>query len=198
MFSVIIVYFLIKRYIFYLPNNIHDIVKSFWIACPIDCMAIGGIFALLLYDNSKIVIFVRNIIYKKFVQWSILFLTLILILIGFKLKGLYYEFYAVLFGILIINFASNPNRIFSMENKVLNFLGKISYGLYMYHAILIVFTIQICKMFNCLNNYILYTLSFLLTIGLASFSYRYFEKRFIKKKVEFSTILSGDNAINLK
>jgi peptidoglycan/LPS O-acetylase OafA/YrhL len=198
MFSVIIVYFLIKRYIFYLPSNIHEIAKSFWTACPIDCMAIGGIFALLLYDNSKIVTLIRTIIYKKVIQWSILFLTLILILIGFKLKGLYYESYAILFGILILNFASNPNRIFSMENKALNFLGKISYGLYMYHAILIVFTIRICKMFNCLNNYTLYTMSFLLTIGLASFSYRYFEKRFIKKKVEFSTILSGDNAINLK
>jgi len=68
----------------------------------------------------------------------------------------------------------------------------------MYHAILIVITLKICKMFNCLNNYTLYTISFLLTIALASFSYNYFEKKFIKKKVEFSTILSGDNAVNLK
>ena len=132
MFSVILIYFIIKRYIYYLPKSVHNIVENFWAMTPIDCMAIGGFFALLLYDNHKLVSKIRTFLYLKKVQWFILILTIFLISIGYKLEGFYYEFYAILFGILILNFASNSDKIFSMENRVLNYLGKISYGLYMY------------------------------------------------------------------
>jgi peptidoglycan/LPS O-acetylase OafA/YrhL len=194
MASVILIYLIIKRYIYYLPKNIHDIIENFWTMTPIDCMAIGGVFALLLYDNHKYVSKIRNFLYLKIVQWVTLILTIFLISIGYKLPGFYYESYAILFGILILNFASNPNKIFSMENRVLNYLGKISYGLYMYHSILIVISIQICRFYNTQNDYIIYPLSFILTILVASFSYNFFEKRFIDKKIQYTKIMSGDNA----
>ncbi len=196
MFSVILLYFLVKRYIFYLPEDIRQVAKTFWAITPIDCMAIGGIFALLLHQSNPIVNFIRKILYNKIVQWAVLILTIYLVYIGFKFPGFYYEFYAILFGILILNFAANPKRIFSMEYKALNFLGKISYGLYMFHSILIVVSIQICIMLGSQNNILLYLLSFLLTIGVASLSYRFFEKRFISKKVAYSSIISGENVKN--
>jgi len=40
---------------------------------------------------------------------------------------------ACLFGWLIINISSNPGRILHLDSRPLNYLGKISYGLYMYH-----------------------------------------------------------------
>jgi peptidoglycan/LPS O-acetylase OafA/YrhL len=40
---------------------------------------------------------------------------------------------ACLYGWLIINVSSNPGRVLNLDNGALNYLGKISYGVYMYH-----------------------------------------------------------------
>lgn len=194
MFSIIIGYFLVKRYTYYLPNDFRQVFKIFWDMTLIDCMAIGGIFATLLYQNGRLVNMIRKILFKQIVQWVVLILTIYLIYINFKLKNYYCEIYAILFGVLIINFAANPNRIFSMENKILNYLGKVSYGLYMFHYILIVLVFRFCIYFNIQNNLVYYSLSILLTIIVASLSYRFYEKRFIDMKVKYSEVLSGENA----
>ena len=193
-FSIIIGYFLIKRYMFYLPQNVFKVFKIFWATVLIDCMAIGGIFAILLYQNNTIVNFIKSFLFKKTVQWVVLFLVIFLIYNNFNQKDFYCEIYSIFFGILILNFAANPNRIFSMENKVLNYLGKISYGIYMYHYILIIITLRFCQNYNIQNNFIYYTFSIASTILIASISYKYFEKRFIDKKLAYSDIISGDNA----
>jgi len=73
----------------------------------------------------------------------------------------------------------------------LSYLGKISYGLYLYHAIFIVATIKLLVHFNMANNISIYAISILSTIGVASASYYFFEKPFISLKAGFSTILSG-------
>jgi peptidoglycan/LPS O-acetylase OafA/YrhL len=160
-------------------------------------MAIGGLFALISYENNVIVNKLRIFLYNKIVQWIVFLTTIFLVANGFKLKNnlefFHYEFYSILFGILIINFACNEKRIFSMEYKVLNYFGKISYGLYMFHPIIIVFSIKLCQMFKYNSNYILYPLVFLLIILFSSLSYEYFEKFFINKKLKYSDIISGDN-----
>jgi peptidoglycan/LPS O-acetylase OafA/YrhL len=129
------------------------------------------------------------------VQWICLLTTLYLIGIGFRLKEYHYEFYALFFGILIVNFACNSNRIFSMENTVFNYFGKISYGLYMYHPIVIVLAIKVFLFFEIQNNLILlYLLVFSFTILFSSLSYRYFESVFINKKRKYTQVVSGDSA----
>ena len=193
MFSIIIGYFLVKRYTYYLPNDFRQVFKIFWDMTLIDCMAIGGIFATLLYQNGILVNIIRKILFKKIVQWVVLILTIYLVYINFKLKDFYCEIYAILFGVLIINFAANPNRIFSMENKILNYLGKVSYGLYIYHYILIIIVLRLCDNFNIMNNFIYYASSIVLTILVASLSYNFFEKRFIDMKVNYSDVISGEN-----
>lgn len=195
MFSVILGYFIIKRYIYYLPRDLYIIIKEFWSLTLIDCMAIGGLFAALLDDNNTYVNKIRTILYKKIVQYLTLTTVIFLVLINYNLKNYFCcEIYSFLFGILILNFAANPKRILSMENETLKYLGKISYGLYMFHYILIVLVFRFCIYFNIQNNLIYYSLSILLTIIVASLSYRFYEKRFIDMKVKYSEVLSGENA----
>jgi len=79
-----------------------------------------------------------------------------------------------------------------MENSVTNFLGRISFGLYMYHLIAITIAIKISENFNY-SNYIIYPISIVITILFASISYYYFEVKFINKKKKYSPVLSGDN-----
>ena len=158
-------------------------------------MAIGGIFALIAYEKTKLVLKIRKFLFLKSVQWICLLIILYLIGIGFRLKEYHYEFYALFFGILVVNFACNSNRIFSMENTVFNYLGKISYGLYMYHPIVIVLMIKTLVIFKMEDNLILlYTLVFSFTILLSSLSYTYFESIFINKKKKYTEVISGDGA----
>jgi peptidoglycan/LPS O-acetylase OafA/YrhL len=193
---IIVLYLLIKKVVMLLPffEGLNVLIQ-FINHTPIDCMAIGGIFALIAYENTKLVNKIRAFLFLKSVQWVTLVITLYLIGTGFKIKEYHYEFYALFFGILIINLACNSNRIFSMENAFFNYLGKISYGLYMYHPIVIVSVIKIFLLFKIEDNLILlYTIVFAFTILLASLSYRYFESFFINKKKKFTEVISGESA----
>ena len=198
MFGVIFFYIIVKFFIQFLPSQIKEVFKGFWLSTPIDCMAIGGLFAFVIYDNSSIVLRIRKILFSKITQIIVFLITSVFILINFHLtfldKYFHFELYAILFGILISNFAANENRIFSLENRVSNYLGKISYGMYMYHPIIIVLCIKIGIMFNLLNNFVLYPLVFLLVIMISGLSYELYEKRFINKKAKYSKIISGESA----
>lgn len=115
---------------------------------------------------------------------------------GIQFPVLHKELYALLFGVIISNFAYNRHRIFSMENPVFNYLGKVSYGLYMFHPIAIVFTIRLMEKLHLASDLIFYPLVLAVVILMASLSYEFFEKRFIRMKVSYSKLISGDNAHN--
>ena len=193
--GVIFIYLIIKFYVpFLIPSGVYrDVFVQFWESMPIDCMAIGGLFALIIHETSPFTLFIRKILFNKLFQWIILILTVSLIYLGIHFPYFQYEVYSVLFGILICNFAANKNRIFSMENSTTNFLGKISYGLYMFHPIAIVFSIKLLRKFHLLSNYILYPVILILVIVMSALSYEFFEKKFLNKKLKYSKLISGDS-----
>ena len=115
---------------------------------------------------------------------------------GVYIPYIHYEFYAFLFGIIILNFAANDKIKISLENSILNYLGKISYGLYMYHPICIIISLNLAIYLNFTTNWLLYPLSLILTIFIAAISYKYYESVFLRLKIRFSNIVSGDNSIN--
>lgn len=75
------------------------------------------------------------------------------------------------------------NRI--LENPVMRYLGKISYGIYVYH--LLVISMVAGKIPSSAGTFIV---ALLLTIGLSAASYEILEKYFIKKKASVSRIIS--------
>ena|ERR1700741_659880 len=195
MFAVIFFYLGLKIFLGYLPSNVYlNVFRRFWDLIPIDCMAIGGLFALVVYQNNTFTQNIRKILFSKFVQWPVLLLTVSLIVYGVNFTYFHFEIYALLFGIILTNFACNENRIFSMENPVLNYLGKISYGLYMFHPIAVVIAIRAQQKLDFFNNILLYISAVAVSVLIAALSYEFFEKRFIKKKVKYSKVISGDNA----
>ena len=93
----------------------------------------------------------------------------------------------------IINFSVNENRLFNFENRVTYYLGKISYGIYMYHTMAVALSIKLLMYFNVFNNVSVYILGPAMTIAFSILSYEFFEQRFIKMKIRFSRIVTGDN-----
>jgi peptidoglycan/LPS O-acetylase OafA/YrhL len=92
-----------------------------------------------------------------------------------------------LFGLAITALSITPLRLF--ENKILTYLGKISYGIYMFHAIVMQFTglifIKFISSFSfsyTMNVLIINFIVILTTIIISHISYKYYESYFLKKK----------------
>ena len=97
----------------------------------------------------------------------------------------------VLFS-LFIHSISHNNYGVQIRNKTLNYLGQISYGLYMFHVIAlnaVVFLflkLQKQALFNDgLTIVLIYILTFAITITIAHFSFKYYESYFLKLKNKF-------------
>ena len=181
----LIAQFLYTRFADPLPYK--NVIKAFWSSFNVDCMAIGGFFAILLFQKSKILKFILN----KYLFYITIIGVSILMIKGIYIPYIKYEFYSVLFGIIIINFAANDQIAISLENKPLNYLGNISYGIYMYHPIGIVLSLYLAVSINCVTNWLLYPLSVAATIIIASVSFKFIESPFLKLKSKFSYIISG-------
>jgi len=173
-------YFLWSRYSDMIPFREHFL--GFLYAFNINCMAIGGIFAVLIYRKHKIV----NIIFNKYFFIGITIGTIILLLLGKKFGNVHYDVYSILFGIIISNLAFNEKYSTVLENKVTNYLGSISYGLYMYHAITLVVAIKLSIFFN--SPWIIYPLTFGMVIFVSHFSFKYFESYFLRYKEKFQNL----------
>ena len=165
-------------------------VKVFWSLFNINCMAIGGLYAVILFKELPVLKYLLN----KKLFYIVLVATVLLLVKGVHIPLLHYETYATLFGLIILNFAWNKELDFSLENKVFNYLGNISYGIYMYHLIGVVLAIQLGKYLEITTNWLLYPTSMIITIVISSLSYTYFEKYFLKYKNRFAKVRSGVDA----
>ena len=92
---------------------------------------------------------------------------------------------------VIINVSINPKKLINLDLKPLNFLGEISYGIYMYHLVIIFAVIVGLK--SILNSFspIISTLLFYIiiivgTVITSSLSKRFFEDPFLRFKEKFS------------
>ncbi|SDJ93542.1 acyltransferase family protein [Flavobacterium noncentrifugens] len=188
MLFIIFFYLLIKTLILEFSHQIigGTLLKAFWLGFNIDCMAIGGLFAVLLFQKHRLLNFFIN---KYLFYFSCIFI-IVMLANGVEIPHIHYEFYALFFGIIILNFAANDQIKISFENRVFNYLGNISYGLYMYHPIAITLAIVTVKHFGS-SLWMIYPLTVLLTILIAGLSYKYYETYFLKFKNKFTDIASG-------
>ncbi|MEI8376493.1 MAG: acyltransferase [Planctomycetota bacterium] len=159
-------------------------------AFNIDCMAIGGLAAVILHKRHKPLAWMLNLP----VFYVTLTVAVILIAGGVTFHPLHYEFYAVLFALLILNFAANDRIGWSLEFEPFHYLGKISYGLYMFHPIAISVALRLLSRLGWTHDIAIYPACTLATIGLAAVSYRFFESPFLRMKDRFAEVVSGESA----
>ncbi|RYE53127.1 MAG: acyltransferase [Sphingobacteriales bacterium] len=149
-------------------------------------MAIGGLFAIIFFDKNEMLL---KILYHKLVQVGAIIASIALLPVG--LTPFNYAIYPVILGIVILNLATNPKTIVNLENKVTNYLGQISYGLYMYHSLIIIITLNILSMIGVYHPVLVYSMAIFLTVIVSDVSYRYFEQRFMRLKAKYSVVQSG-------
>jgi peptidoglycan/LPS O-acetylase OafA/YrhL len=171
----------------FLPIPHRDIINKFWMHFNIDSIAIGSIFAILIMNRMNIVKYILNTNFF----YIVVFITITLLVMGVRVPYFHYQFYSFLFGIIIVNLAVNANLKNVLEWKVINYLGKISYGIYMYHFLVLIPVLIFVSNIKLDNNIIIYSLILSITIAISSLSYHYFETFFLKIKAKFAFIKSG-------
>ena len=195
--SILFIYLFVKlglfgviKYKLHYWNETMNVIKAFWNSFLIDTMAIGGLFSYAYYKKSAILKF----FYHPATQLISYGMMLYLFISGMGLGNLKSEIFSVLFGILILNVATNKKlNITLLNTSVFQYLGKISYGVYMYHSLCIILTIKVMIKYDFYNNVLLYIIASALTILVSAVSYHYFERYFLSLKDRFTRIKSSDH-----
>ncbi len=157
----------------------------------LSCMAIGGIGASLVVSDKKNIL---PFLFRKDMQWAVYLLTVVLIVANIRIPYIEFEFYSVLFCYIIINLAANPKSILRLDYKWMNYLGKISYGMYLYGAIFRILCLYLTeKIFGhdlsgIFMNMVYFLLTFAFTIVVSVISFRFFENPFLKLKNRFEVV----------
>lgn len=182
---------------FQFSSNVISVIKML----QFESMAIGGLTAYILYHRKNRI--EDSILFSKITQTFIL-----LFIFGkifavrfltehFTILDILYnsgEFSQILitccFAWLIINISMNKKSLINLNYKTLDFLGEISYGIYMYHMLLIFGIILILKkyllaMSNFTATLIFYTILTTGVVIVAFISKKVFENYFLSFKSKF-------------
>lgn len=151
---------------------------------PVEQMAIGGLGAALIYLGYGRLL---KIIYHPL---SLFFSLILLTVLSFLETRFVFSSYldAVLFIVIIMNICHHSYLHRPLEWKLFKHLGDISYGIYMWHTIVIALILKLIYFFELTSqvNLILHLSSFIITLLVAHLSYQYFEKPFLKLKEKCS------------
>jgi peptidoglycan/LPS O-acetylase OafA/YrhL len=151
----------------------------------IDVLAFGALMAVFYKKYSNYVV---SILSRNYIRVLLVLLILIHLFYGVSVTSK-----AIVFALTIVMVTT-----FNSKLKVLDYLGKLSYGIYMYHPLImyLVFALLDYCGINSLSTIyqlILYLLVVFGTVLISYVSYNYFELFFLKLKSKFSPIKSGNN-----
>ncbi len=163
-------------------------IVDFLISQKFECMAIGAIGAWFLFSKKEKLH--SSFLYSKWLQ--IIVLLIVLGGIFFDLPvlispALSTTFQSIVFLLLIVNVGTNPKPLVSFRNKFISFLGSISYGIYMYHSVVIFVIVclaksQLERMSPLMNTVTLYTSAIVVTIVVSWLSFKFIEEPIIRLK----------------
>ena len=159
--------------------------------CRFDCMAIGGIGGILFFQKNATFLKIVQLKISQIIAWTVIVL---LMFNKFHIASLIdNEIVSIITVVLIINLSQNKKTLINLEYPVFNFLGKISYGVYIIHQLVIFYCSKFINLIE-FPYYIKLPIVYLVVIGvtilLSYLSYEYFEKLFLKIKQKYTTVQS--------
>ncbi|KAA9327349.1 acyltransferase family protein [Adhaeribacter soli] len=157
-------------------------------------MLIGVIGAILYYYKQSHFLAVSTHKLTQAISWGCIFLIAIN---RFHIASVIdSELIATIAVFLIIGQITRKNNLINLDNKVCDFIGKISYGIYVIHPLLIFLFAKLIGRFESatvLNYLTVYFSITAITILLSYISYEFYEKRFLKLKAKYSVIKSSNS-----
>jgi peptidoglycan/LPS O-acetylase OafA/YrhL len=176
-----------------------SLVAEFLNTFTIECMAIGGLGAWVLFQKKQKLL---NVLFHPLTQVLVFALLIFSLSTGLaghvKSRNLVNS---VLFICLILNLAANNRSLIRLESRFFRFMGSISYGLYMFHPLCfylgyLAFHDFLYTGSGWASNGLLYLFVFVSTTALSWLSYRLLEKPFLRLKKKFSLLDSGEREMD--
>ena len=158
----------------------------------IELMSLGGLGAIFLHSyRPKLIALMRDFRIKIAIIAGIAILL--------NLHFFQSHFVLGFFFCLLILSATTEGGI-NISNPILNYLGKISYGLYMYHPMVMFMMFTLIHSTGISNiylyNLLVYVSVLLVTVVISHLSFRYFESYFINLKDKFAIVKSSSTYQN--
>ncbi len=154
----------------------------------IDYFAFGAIPAYILSFRKEQLITIEKLSYSFKI---IICLLTIIAIFGFSnlnfewLKFVKPIMYGILFATILSFVITEKNSLKIKDTLWISKIGIYTYGLYLYHTILINLFIKLNETLE-LNWVLISILSFISTVLVSFLSYHLFEKQFLKLKIYFS------------
>jgi peptidoglycan/LPS O-acetylase OafA/YrhL len=179
-------------------NSIPQAVRyfvSFLTNLRIEAMAIGGIGAFFVFNEKRRVL---ALIYHPIVEKAVL-----LLMIG---NFVFFDggdspinnmWLSALYMLFIVNVATNPKTTVKLTHPVLRYLGRMSFGLYMYHNAVIFLVLvglsytNVQELPRLAYNLLLVVTVLLVLIAVSALSYEKFEKPILRLKSRYTVVRSG-------
>ncbi len=194
-FAIFILLFALKLFIWFEFGASSYLYRLIMIT-RFHCMMIGALGAISYFRHKHIVtrLFANRI--TQSVSW-ILFL-----LMGFGIiripPVIGQELVSLLSLSMIMGQIYVEKRIINLENKYFDFIGKISYGVYVIHPLIIILLSRVYKLISIpefIKYPLVYSTVILSTIFFAWLSYTYFEEPFLKLKSKFTVVPSSNTML---
>ena len=159
-------------------QNWIDQLLQLYLLFPVEQLAIGGLGAAFLFNENQKML--------KLMSSKIAAITCSLLLVWWTIYPIHFYadsvLKAVAFLIIILQVIKNPIIYKPLENRLLKHLGNISYGIYMWHCLVIAGLITIFDLVNWQNDLLLTISVVVLTVLVSHFSFSLLERPFLKLK----------------
>lgn len=185
--GIILVKLAVAPIINYLPG---DTIKALFLNLRFESLAVGALGAYVYFNQYRII----EYIYTPLVQIAGFIGVILLAIFDVPLTYINHLLISFLFIVFILNTATNPNPKIVLDNKYTDAIGRVSYGIYMYHYPILYLTLITLNKYNVqegiIYSLLLYSITLFLTIMISMVSYRVFESKFLKMKKPFTVIRS--------
>lgn len=176
---------------FSVPNFDSSVVYQAIHVTRFHCMLFGAVASILYNDQNRLFLALTQNIGVQLLAW---FSLLLIIINKFHIASFIdNELVSLITVVLIIGQITKKNNIVSLDKKLFNFFGKISFGVYVIHPLLIALFVKVFILIDCnlyLRLMLVYTSIISATTALAYLSYNYYEKPFLRTKRKYTVIES--------
>src|SRR4051812_15035790 len=180
------------------PANRATIVVS---QLAFESLAIGGVGAVLVFRGSSVLRPLFHPLGQLATVGAFVAVVYTRDDVLFRSRTLGVTILSLAFAALILNVGCNERSLLRIGNPVLDYLGRISYGIYMFHPLLIYGIVYALWRLgwdpgdHLALQAAVYVTAVAGTITVAALSYRYFETPFLRLKKRFAHVESGGDAI---